>query len=46
MFNALTSDELKTSYVFREQIATEWADEIQHIAIDNVKMLIQYCVQM
>ena len=43
-------------YVFRErvarvdeehaQIVTEWADEIQHIALDNVKMLIQYCVQM
>lgn len=43
-------------YAFRErvarvdeehaQIVTEWADEIQHIALDNVKMLIQYCVQM
>ena len=44
-------------YVFRErisrvdeehaQIVTEWADEIQHIALDNVKLLIQYCgIQM
>ena len=43
-------------YVFRERIArvdeehaqivTEWADEIQHIALDNVIMLIQYCAQM
>ena len=42
-------------YAFRErvarddeehaQIVTEWADEIQHIALDNVKMLIQYCAQ-
>ena len=42
-------------YVFRErisrideehaQIVTEWADEIQHIALDNVKMVIQYCAQ-
>ena len=39
-------------YAFREridrideehaQIITEWADEIQHIAIDNVKVLVQY----
>ena len=43
-------------YAFRErvasvdeehaQIVTEWADEIHHIAIDNVIMLIQYCAQM
>ena len=43
-------------YAFRErvarvdeehaQIVTEWADEIQHIALDNVIMLIQYCAQM